>query len=85
MFDLGPQTFFYSLIANTHIWEAKNILEVACGTGKLLPIALQLKNQKAKYLATDLSPSMIELAKYNLKNHFQRYQSQLSFEEWTKQ
>ena len=41
------------------VWDAQNILEVACGTGKLLPIAVNMKNKNANYLATDLSPKMI--------------------------
>lgn len=40
----------------TQIWKASNILEVACGTGKVLPYAMYLKNDKAKYLATDIAP-----------------------------
>jgi ubiquinone/menaquinone biosynthesis C-methylase UbiE len=62
--------------------KASNILEVACGTGKLLPYALEVKNPNAHYLASDLSPNMVHLAKENLKAHFQKYQSRLTFEEW---
>ncbi len=35
--------------------QANNILEVACGNGKLLPLAVMLKNQQSKYLAVDLA------------------------------
>lgn len=35
--------------------EAKNILEIGCGAGKLLSTVLDLKNQDASYYATDLS------------------------------
>ena len=41
---------------------------------------MYLKDPKAKYLATDLSPEMIELANKNLKNNFDRYDSKLSYE-----
>ena len=42
--DLGPQTFYYSLLTLMNMQNAKNVLLVACGTGKLLPIAVMLKN-----------------------------------------
>jgi len=57
-------------------------LEVACGTGKLLPFMLGIKKPSSHYLASDIAPNMIELAKKNLKNHFDRYDSKLTFEEW---
>ena len=79
-FDYSPQTFFFSFLYMTHIWKAQNILEVACGSGKLLPLAMQLKDKDASYLATDLSPKMIELTEHNLRNHFQNYNSKLTFE-----
>lgn len=62
--------------------DAKNILEVACGTGKLLPIAINIKNPNANYLATDLSPQMVEMTKKNLKKNLELYDSKLSFEQW---
>lgn len=64
--------------------EANNILEVACGTGKLLPLALNMKPINATYLATDLSPRMIDLTNANLKANFSLYDSKLSFEQWLK-
>lgn len=66
------------------VWDAKNILEVACGTGKLLPIAVNMKDPDANYLATDLSPNMINLTKENLKANLKLYDSKLSFEDWLK-
>ncbi len=54
-FDMGPQTFYYSFISLMNLKNAKNILEVACGSGKLLPLAIMLKNQNTKYHAVDLS------------------------------
>ena len=39
-FDVGPQTFFFSLVNILNLHTASNILEVACGTGKLLPYVL---------------------------------------------
>jgi ubiquinone/menaquinone biosynthesis C-methylase UbiE len=65
--------------------EAENILEVACGSGTLLPLMLQHKRPETYYLATDLSSNMVELARKNLKRHFERYQSKLTFEQWTKE
>jgi cyclopropane fatty-acyl-phospholipid synthase-like methyltransferase len=35
--------------------EAKNILEIGCGAGKLLSTVLDLKNRDASYYATDVS------------------------------
>ena len=55
---------------------------MACGNGKLLSLALGLKKEGCSYLASDLSPVMVEQSKSNLRNHFQRYQSKLCFEEW---
>lgn len=62
--------------------KADNILEVACGTGKLLSFMLELKRKESTYLASDLAPNMVKLARDNLKRNFDRYQSKLSFEEW---
>lgn len=65
--------------------KAHNILEVACGTGKLLPLMLDRKKSTCSYLASDLAPNMIDKAKANLRQHFLKYQSQLSFEDWCQQ
>lgn len=43
---------------------------------------LQLKKTQANYWATDISPNMLDLAKQNLKQDFERYNSRLSFDEW---
>jgi ubiquinone/menaquinone biosynthesis C-methylase UbiE len=40
---------------------------VACGTGKLLPVAVMLKDQSTKYLAVDLAENMIQKSKKNLQ------------------
>jgi len=64
--------------------EAENILEVACGSGTLLPLMLQHKRPETYYLATDLSSNMVELARHNLKKHFEKYKSQLTFDQWIK-
>lgn len=42
--DLGPQTFYYSFLTLMNLQSAKNVLEVACGTGRLLPVAVGLKS-----------------------------------------
>ena len=47
--------------------QAKHILEVACGTGRLLSLALQLKDLKTTYLATYLCETMISIGKELLK------------------
>jgi ubiquinone/menaquinone biosynthesis C-methylase UbiE len=53
--DSCMQTGFYTLVNMLKLNEAKNILEVACGTGRLLPYALSLKQQSCHYYATDIS------------------------------
>lgn len=78
-FDVGPQTLFSSLINIMRMEEAEKILEVACGTGKMLTYALERKNQNASYLASDLAPNMVQLARSNLKQRFEAYESKLSF------
>jgi hypothetical protein len=42
-FDSAPQTFFYTLINMLKLNQAKNVLEIACGAGKLIPQVLDLK------------------------------------------
>lgn len=66
----------------SEVWEAQNILEVACGTGKLLPMAMNMKNPAANYLAVDLSPNMINLTKENLQRNLELYGSKLDLENW---
>lgn len=61
-FDSTMQTFFYTLINMLQLEHAHHILEVACGTGRLLPLALTLKPIETTYLATDLCTNMIQLA-----------------------
>jgi ubiquinone/menaquinone biosynthesis C-methylase UbiE len=39
--------------------QAHRILEVACGTGKLIPYIIQIKEPSAYYLASDLSLNMV--------------------------
>ena len=53
-----------------NLGKASNILEVACGTGKLLPFALDQKSTEASYLASDLAPNMVDLARGNLRRYF---------------
>lgn len=58
--DSAPQTFFYTLTNMLKLDQAKNILEVGCGAGKLLSTVLDLKNPDATYYATDLSEAMVK-------------------------
>ena len=66
---MGPQTFFYSFLTLMDLKNAKNVLEVACGTGKLLPVAIGLKNQTTKYLGIDIAENMIEKARSYLQQN----------------
>jgi ubiquinone/menaquinone biosynthesis C-methylase UbiE len=54
-FDAAFHTFYYTLINMIDISKAHNVLEIACGTGKLLPLAVNMKTINCKYLASDLS------------------------------
>jgi ubiquinone/menaquinone biosynthesis C-methylase UbiE len=57
--DSCPQTFFFTLIHQMKIKKAKNILEIACGQGLLLPFVMDIKNKDTQYVATDINPFMI--------------------------
>lgn len=59
VFDLAPQTFYYSLSSLMQLHKANNILEVACGTGKLLSFAMDRKKQDCAYLASDIATNMV--------------------------
>lgn len=67
--DSCMQTFYYTLLNMLQLDNAKHILEVACGTGRLLHHAAQLKPQTTTYLATDLCQTMIDLSKASLKTN----------------
>ena len=83
-FDSAPQTFFYTLSNMLKLDQAKNVLEIACGAGKLIPQVLDLKAPDTFYYATDISEEMINFSKIRLEKHFEKYESKLSFEEWVK-
>jgi ubiquinone/menaquinone biosynthesis C-methylase UbiE len=70
--DSTMQTFYYTLINMLALPTANSILEIACGTAKLLPLALSLKPNHCHYTATDLSPMMIELAKETLQEYLNK-------------
>lgn len=55
---------------------------MAVGSGKLLPVAVMLKNPNTKYLGVDLAENMINNTKANLQNNLSRYDSKLSLDEW---
>ena len=79
-FDYTPQALYYTLLFMSEPWKANNILEVACGTGKLLPFALKVKKPEAKYLAVDLSSEMVKLARKNTEDNFALYDSKIGYE-----
>lgn len=43
-FDSCPQTLYFTLANLLRLDSAKNILEIACGAGLLLPMALDIKS-----------------------------------------
>lgn len=55
---------------------------MGCGTGKLLPLVVNMKDPSANYFATDLSPKMIDLTMANLKQNLKMYESKFSLEQW---
>ena len=57
--DSFSLAFLYTLINMLQLSTSKHILEVACGTGKMLPQAVLLKPDETTYLAIDLSSAMI--------------------------
>lgn len=66
-FDCAPQSFYYAIMNMLDLSKAKNILEVGCGRCIFVPHCLELISPEATYLATDLSPKMIELAQERIK------------------
>ena len=68
-FDSCTQTFYYTLIHMLDLPKAQHILEVACGTCRLLPLAVSLKPQEATYLATDLTQAMVDLSHKRVKGY----------------
>ena len=54
-FDATMQTFYYTLVNMLQLREAKHVLEIACGLGKMIPYAVTQKKEETTYLATDLS------------------------------
>lgn len=62
--------------------RAKSILEVACGTGKLLPLAAGMKLPGASYLGLDLAPEMVEKARASLQRNLELFDSRLDLDAW---
>jgi len=62
-------TFYYTLIHMLSLQHSNHILEVGCGTAKLLPLSLHLKPLHSSDTATDLSENMITLATLNLQQY----------------
>ena len=59
--------FFYQLVQVLRLSEAKNIYEVGCGLGRLVPLIMGIKNKNASFLAVDISEKIVEMAKENLR------------------
>ena len=78
--DGGMNNYYFTLANLMDIGNANNILDVGCGRCLLLPHVLNAKPEKCSYLATDLSPHMIQLAHEYLRSYFSRYESKLSYE-----
>ena len=80
--DSCMQTFYYTLAHMLELGNASHILEVACGTGKLLPLAIQLKGVKTTYLATDLSQNMVDLAKEGIHQFCTKMKIPGNIDQW---
>jgi ubiquinone/menaquinone biosynthesis C-methylase UbiE len=61
--DSVTHTGYYTLVNLLKLPEATNILEIACGTSRMLPYALTLKQNQCPYLATDITWQMVQLSK----------------------
>jgi cyclopropane fatty-acyl-phospholipid synthase-like methyltransferase len=42
---MATQTFYFTLLSLMNLSKAKHILEIGCGAGKLIPLAIMLKNE----------------------------------------
>ena len=62
--------------------HAKHVLEVACGTGRLLPLAMNLKGEECTYLASDISEAMIGLCRNNLMRNLEKMGSSYELGQW---
>jgi len=82
MHDSAMQTFYYTLIHMIDLPKAKHILEVGCGTGRLLPLAMNLKSLDCTYLASDLSSTMVDLAHENLHKYLSNIGVSDSLHQW---
>ena len=65
--DSCMQTFFYTLINMLHLSNAKSVLEIACGSGRLLPLVLTTKPKECYYRATDIAEHMVQLTQLRLR------------------
>ena len=61
---------------------SKHILEVACGTGKMLPQAIALKPDETTYLATDISLTMVEMSKKSIQSYLDKMGVNSPVEAW---
>lgn len=77
--DSCQQTAFYSLVNLIKIQSATNILEVACGNGKLLPYALNLKPEDCNYYAIDIAPNMISYTEAFLNHYIKKIGVKMEF------
>lgn len=75
---LGPflfEPFALDLVERIEISKARNVLELACGTGRVTKhLSLQL-SADAKLTATDLNPGMIDVAKQRITSGNVRWET----------
>ena len=64
--------------------KAKHILEIACGTCRLLPLAINLRSQEATYLATDLTQAMVDLSHKRINEYILKAGVEIPLEDWLK-
>ena len=76
------QTFYYTLVNMLRMHEAKHILDIGCGIGKLIPYAVSQKPTEATYLATDLSENMVKTAELFIADHIKKFGVTTSPQEW---
>ncbi len=69
---LGPilfEPYALDLIERIKVKKLKNVLELACGTGRVTAHLVKLIAEDGKLVATDLNGDMIEVAKQNVDSY----------------
>ena len=80
--DACQHVFYYSLVHILQPPKAKHILDVGCGSGRLISLALNLKSIECTYTAVDLSSAMLQLAEDHLEEEIHQLGVKMGLKEW---